>query len=339
MSGRRRKLNAIIGHVERRKEENSRRKELNAMGMPMADNKPPAAGKVAKRKKITAATKTPAVKKSTAVKRTRAASSGTAAVAATAAAAATATAAAPRGAAKKPPTRTSRVGLDLLRACMRAPLCALVSRTNVAEGVRQYTNAAERFGECLQSESYAPADETLRSFSNWLLDSTLAERSHYERLANLCHEMFGTTVLANKYFDETFVTTEHGTVRYPNFSFYRDRVLRPVWRRLRETTCSFLAGPGSTAVGVGGGGGGGGGDDDDDDGRARAFFSFRACLANATKRGKGADAVNREIRTGVRNASTAKQLLSPPASQDTSSSPGEGTTFLQLFPCESVRKK
>ena len=207
---------------------------------------------------------------------------------------------------KTKPFKTSRMGIDLLRACLRAPLCALASRANVTDGVCRWKKAAVQFETAICADKHDVANGALLTVSNWLLDSTLAERCHYERLANLCHEMFDAKVLPNKYFNEAYITTDHTDplVRTASFLDYRNRVLIPVWRRLRETTMSFVVGPGAAPIGM---------DAVTTIGGSRSNgHIFQACVANVIQRGKEAKDTMEEIKKGVSAATTAGQLVSAP---------------------------
>lgn len=213
----------------------------------------------------------------------------------------------------KPPTRSSLLGVKsqvvraspigvmLLQACLRAPLCSIAGRRNTAESVARWRNASRQLGKAIRLQDKDCTSEVLFKMSDYLLDTTLVERSDFERLANLCHDLFGVTFLPNKRFDETYVTTNYKSPAVDGVSYrdYRDKVLLPVWRQLKETTMSFVVGPGAPLISLNGGG------------RGNSAL-FQACVDNVIARGKEAADTATDIKKGVAAATVAGQIVSLP---------------------------
>nr|BDT62465.1 MAG: wsv161-like protein [Melicertus latisulcatus pemonivirus] len=202
---------------------------------------------------------------------------------------------------KSQTVRASPIGVMLLQACLQAPLYAIAGRRNTAGSVARWKEASLRLGKAIRTEDKDRANETLFRMSDYLLDATLVERSYFEHLANLCHDMFGATFLPNKRFDEAFVTTDFKSAAIDGVPYrdYREKVLLPVWRQLRETTMSFIVGPGAPLISLKGGGKGN-------------SALFQACVNNVIARGKEAADTATEIKKGVAAATVAGQMVSLP---------------------------
>ena len=185
----------------------------------------------------------------------------------------------------------TNIGADIVKVCLALPMWALVHRRDFKRGVDEWFKRSDSMIEALDGGDATAINSAMETAVAKQLNGAIKERVYFEMMANVCNELFKTSVLPNKVFDKAFATiatdNTDSTVRSFSIPKYFRSLKSNVWQKISDTMDVLLTGGAS--------------------GENSAISLLEVCAENVIARAKSRP-VEATIKKAVEQANQAHKL-------------------------------
>ena len=184
------------------------------------------------------------------------------------------------------------VGSDIVKVCLSQPMWALTHRSDSKRGFDEWCEKSNNLIELFNNGNAKDINTALETaVSNQIYDA-VKERVYFEKLCDVCNDLFKTSLIPNKTFDKNFSTiaTDNDIflVKSLSISKYFEALNKNVWQKIMEPMDILLTGGGI--------------------GDRSPISQLEKCAENVIKRAEMCKPVETMLNKAVKQANQAHKL-------------------------------